>query len=134
MPVEKNRRGGKFVDFLTSTTHLHITTWAIALILFFIAALSGKKLKAVHMILRLMYILVIVTGLSLFLEWRDKIPESGMNYDMKVLFGILVIGFMEMVLVRKSKGKSVNMFWVLFGIVLLITLYLGLSMGIGVNF
>ncbi|MCM3722441.1 YisL family protein [Solibacillus isronensis] len=122
------------MDFLTSTTHMHITTWVIALILFFIAALSGKKMKAVHMILRVMYILVIVTGLSLFLEWRDKITESGMNYDMKVLFGILVIGFMEMVLVRKSKGKSVNMFWVLFGIVLLITLYLGLSMGIGVNF
>ncbi|MER1990222.1 YisL family protein [Solibacillus isronensis] len=122
------------MDFLTSTTHMHITTWVLALVLFFIAALSGKKLKAVHMILRLMYILVIVTGLSLFLEWRDKISESGMNYDMKVLFGILVIGFMEMVLVRKNKGKSVNMFWVLFGIVLLITLYLGLSMGIGVNF
>lgn len=122
------------MDFLTSTTHMHITTWVIALILFFIAALSGKKMKAVHMVLRVMYILVIVTGLSLFLEWRDKISESGMNYDMKVLFGILVIGFMEMVLVRKNKGKSVNMFWVLFGIVLLITLYLGLSMGIGVNF
>lgn len=122
------------MDFLTNTTHMHITTWVIALILFFIAALSGKKMKAVHMILRVMYILVIVTGLSLFLEWRDKISESGMNYDMKVLFGILVIGFMEMVLVRKNKGKSVNMFWVLFGIVLLITLYLGLSMGIGVNF
>ena len=122
------------MDFLTSTTHMHITTWVIALVLFLIAALSGKKMKAVHMILRLMYILVIVTGMSLFLEWRDKISESGMNYDMKVLFGILVIGFMEMVLVRKNKGKSVNMFWVLFGIVLLITLYLGLSMGIGVNF
>lgn len=122
------------MDFLTSTTHMHITTWVIALVLFLIAALSGKKMKAVHMILRLMYILVIVTGMSLFLEWRDKISESGMNYDMKVLFGILVIGFMEMVLVRKNKGKSVNMFWVLFGIVLLITLYLGFSMGIGVNF
>lgn len=122
------------MDFLTSTTHMHITTWVIALVLFLIAALSGKKMKSVHMILRLMYILVIVTGMSLFLEWRDKISESGMNYDMKVLFGILVIGFMEMVLVRKNKGKSVNMFWVLFGIVLLITLYLGFSMGIGVNF
>lgn len=122
------------MDFLTSTTHMHITTWVIALVLFLVAALSGKKMKAVHMVLRLMYILVIVTGMSLFLEWRDKISESSMNYDMKVLFGILVIGFMEMVLVRKNKGKSVNMFWVLFGIVLLITLYLGFSMGIGVNF
>ncbi|MEK4128771.1 YisL family protein [Solibacillus sp. FSL W8-0474] len=122
------------MDFLSSSTHLHITAWALALILFFVAALAGKKLTAVHMTLRVMYILVIITGLALFLEWRDKIAESGMNYDMKVLFGILVIAFMEMVLVRKNKGKSVNMFWVLFGIVLLITLYLGMSMGIGINF
>ena len=122
------------MDFLTSTTHLHITTWVVALVLFLIAALAGKKLTAVHMTLRLMYILVIISGLALFLEWRDKIAESGMNYDMKVLFGILVIGFMEMVLVRKGKGKPVNVFWALFGIVLLVTLYLGLSMGIGINF
>lgn len=122
------------MDFLTSTTHLHITTWVIALVLFFVAALASKKLTAVHMTLRLMYILVIITGMALFLEWRDKIAESGMNYDMKVLFGILVIGFMEMVLVRKGKGKPVNLFWALFGIVLLVTLYLGLSMGIGINF
>lgn len=122
------------MDFLSSTTHLHITSWVVALILFLIAAFASKKLTAVHMILRVMYILVIVTGGALFLEWRDKITESGMNYDMKVLFGILVIGFMEMILVRKNKGKSVNLFWVLFGIVLLVTLYLGLSTGIGVNF
>lgn len=122
------------MDFLTSTTHLHITTWVVALVLFLIAALAGKKLTAVHMTLRLMYILVIISGLALFLEWRDKIAESGMNYDMKVLFGILVIGFMEMVLVRKGKGKPVNLFWILFGIVLLVTLYLGMSMGIGINF
>ena len=90
------------MDFLSSSTHLHITAWALALILFFVAALAGKKLTAVHMTLRVMYILVIITGLALFLEWRDKI--------------------------------AVNMFWVLFVIVLLITLYLGMSMGIGINF
>ena len=122
------------MDFLTSSTHLHITTWAIALVLFFIAALSSKKLTAVHMVLRVMYILIIITGGALFLEWRDKIAESSMNYDMKVLFGILVIGFMEMVLGRKGKGKPVNLFWILFAVVLLVTLYLGLSMGIGINF
>jgi cation transport ATPase len=130
----KNRRGGKFMSFLTSGTHLHITTWVIALVLFFIAAFASKKLTGVQMALRVMYILIIITGGALFLEWRDKIAESGMNYDMKVLFGILVIAFMEMILGRKNKGKSLNIFWVLFGVVLLVTLYLGLSMGIGINF
>ncbi|ATP39110.1 hypothetical protein CSE16_03200 [Solibacillus sp. R5-41] len=122
------------MSFLTSTTHLHIKTWVIALVLFFIAALSSKKLTGVHMGLRAVYILLIITGGALFLEWRDKIAESGMNYDMKVLFGILIIGFMEMILVRKNKGKSVNVLWVLFAIALAITLYLGLSTGIGMNF
>ena len=122
------------MSFLTSGTHLHITTWVIALVLFFIAAFASKKLTGVQMALRVMYILIIITGGALFLEWRDKIAESGMNYDMKVLFGILVIAFMEMILGRKNKGKSLNIFWVLFGVVLLVTLYLGLSMGIGINF
>ncbi|MEG0383518.1 YisL family protein [Solibacillus cecembensis] len=119
------------MSFLTSATHLHITTWVIALVLFFIAAFASKKLTGVHMGLRLMYILMIVSGGALFLEYRDA---YGMNYDMKVLFAILVIGFMEMILVRKNKGKSVNVFWVLFAIVLAVTLYLGLSTGIGMNF
>ena len=125
------------MDFLTSTTHLHITTWVIALILFFIAAASSKKLTGVHMALRVFYILLIVSGLALFMEHRDAIAAandgSGMTYDMKVLFGILVIGFMEMILVRKNKGKSIAIFWVLFAIALLVTLYLGLGGGIGFN-
>lgn len=122
------------MNFLTNSTHVHIATWVVALVLFFVAALASKKLTGVHMALRVMYILIIISGGALFLEWRDKIAESSMNYDMKVLFGILVIGFMEMVLVRKGKGKPVQLFWMLFAVALLVTLYLGLSMGIGVNF
>lgn len=125
------------MDFLTSSTHLHLTTWIIALILFFIAAVSANKLTGVQMALRVFYILIIITGGALFLEHRDMIAAgnggSGMTYDMKVLFGILVIGFMEMILARKNKGKSTGVFWLLFMVVFLVTLYLGLSGGIGLN-
>ena len=86
------------------------------------------------MVLRVVYILLIITGGALFIEWRDLIAESGMVYDMKVLFGVLVIGLMEMVLVRKKKGKSLTVVSVLFAIVLLVTLFLGFSSGIGLNF
>lgn len=122
------------MDFLTNTTHLHITTWVVALILFAVAAFSSKQMKGVHMALRAMYIFVIISGGALFMEWRGVVQDGGMNYDMKVLFGILVIAFMEMVLVRKAKGKSINVFAILLAIVLLVTIYLGLSMGIGFNF
>ena len=116
------------MDFLTETTHLHITTWAIALILFFVAALASKKLTAVHMTLRLFYILVIVTGALLFFEYRDLIVEihdSGMIYDMKFLFGILLIGGMEMVLVGKNKGKKPIVGWIIFTVSLVAVLLLG---------
>ena len=120
------------MDFLTSSTHLHITTWVVGLVLFFIAALSAKKLTGVQMALRVVYILIIITGVALFIEYRDKV-DSGMTYDMKLTFGILLIGFMEMVLARKNKGKSTAIFWVLFAISLIAVLYIGLGGGIGLN-
>lgn len=121
------------MDFLSSSTHLHITTWVLALVLFAVAALASKKMTGVQMALRVMYILIIITGVALFMEYRDIVAEGGMYYDMKVLFGVLVIGFMEMILGRKNKGKSLNIFWILFAIALLVTLYLGLSGGINLN-
>ncbi len=125
------------MDFLTSRTDLHITTWVIALVLFFIAALSSKKLTGVQMALRVFYILIIITGIALFLEHRDLIVSmndgSGMTYDMKVLFGILIIGFMEMILARKNKGKSSTIFWALFAVSVIAVFYLGLGGGIGFN-
>ena len=125
------------MDFLTSSTHLHITTWVVGLVLFFIAAFSAKKLTGVHMTLRLFYILIIISGAALFMEHRETIAlandGSGMIYDMKFMFGILLIGFMEMILARKNKGKSTTIFWALFAISLIAVLYLGLSGGIGLN-
>ena len=121
------------MDLLTNSTHLHITTWVLALVLFAIAAFASKKLTGVQMALRVVYILIIITGGALFMEYRDIVAEGGTYYDMKVLFGILVIGFMEMILGRKNKGKSLGIFWILFAIVLLVTLYLGLGGGINLN-
>lgn len=125
------------MDFLTSSTHLHITTWVVGLVLFFIAAFSAKKLTGVQMTLRVFYILIIITGAALYIEYRDMIASmndgSGMMYDMKFMFGILLIGFMEMILARKNKGKSTMIFWVLFAISLIAVLYIGLGGGINLN-
>lgn len=118
------------MDFLTSSTHLHITTWVVAIVLFFIAA--AKPNKGVHMALRLFYILVIITGGALFIEAMDY--KQGMNYGIKLLLGILVISMMEMVLVRMSKNKSTKLFWVLFAIFLFLTLFYGFKLPMGFNF
>lgn len=122
------------MDFLTETTHLHITTWVIAILLFVIAAFmapESKGRKIVHMVLRLFYILVIITGLALFIEWSSS---DAMQYGLKFLFGLLTIGMMEMVLVRGKKGKSVTLFWILFAVFLAVTMFYGFKLPIGFNF
>ena len=118
------------MDFLTSSTHLHITTWFVGIILFLIAAI--KPNKGLQMVLRLFYILIIITGGALFIEAMDY--GQGMNYGIKFLLGILVIGMMEMILVRKAKDKPTTIFWVLFAIFLFLTLFYGFKLPMGMNF
>lgn len=118
------------MDFLAST-HLHITTWVVALILFFVA-LAIAKPKVVHMILRLFYILIIITGVALFIKGMDF--GEGMLYGLKFLAGILVIGMMEMTLVKKAKGKPYTTFLVLMFVFFLIALFLGFKLPMGENF
>lgn len=119
------------MDFLTSSVHLHITTWVVGIVLFLIAALSGKQSKGLHMALRLFYILIIITGAALFFKFA---AANQMLYGMKFLFGILVIGMMEMVLVRQKKNKATGMFWALFAVFLFITFFLGFKLPMNINF
>lgn len=120
------------MDFLTSRTDLHITTWVVGIVIFLIAALSGKQSKGLHMTLRLFYILIIITGGALFIEAMKF--GQGMLYGFKFIGGILVIGMMEMVLVRQKKNKPTTMFWILFVVFLLITLFLGFKLPMGQHF
>ncbi|MGJ9382627.1 YisL family protein [Salipaludibacillus sp. CF4.18] len=118
------------------TTHTHIFTWVVALILFLVAvylfkAGNAKASKIVHMSLRLFYVLIIITGVILFIEFS---ANNAALYGVKFLVGLLVIGFSEMVLVRMKKSKGIT--GVVIGLIvsLLITLYLGLRLPIGFNF
>lgn len=122
-------------DFLTTSTHLHITTWVVALVLFFVAVSmspQAKGRKISHMILRLMYILTIVTGGALFITALDF--GQGMEYGFKMLAGIGVIAFMEMTLVRGAKGKSTKGMWIGLIICLLLVLALGFRLPMGLQF
>lgn len=122
------------MDIFTQTTHLHITTWVIAVVLFLVAAFmqrDSKGRKILHMVLRLFYVLIIITGLTLFIEWSSSDP---MLYGIKFLLGVLTIGMMEMVLVRSKKQKPVTMFWALFAVFLFATVFIGFMLPIGMDF
>ena len=121
------------MGFLTDTTHLHITTWVIGIVLFLAAAFMARESKGrkiVHMVLRLFYIMIIITGLTLFIEHSSA---DAMMYGLKFLFGIVTIGMMEMVLVRSKKQKPVTMFWALFAVSLFVTMFLGFLLPIGLD-
>lgn len=122
------------MGFLTDTTHLHITVWVVGIILFLVAAFmhrDSKGRKIVHMITRLFYVLIIITGLTLFIAHSSF---DAMLYGLKFLFGLLTIGMMEMVLVRGKKQKPVTLFWALFVVFLIVTLFLGFKLPIGFDF
>ncbi|MBO1511666.1 YisL family protein [Metabacillus bambusae] len=113
-------------------THAHITTWLVAIILFFVANSlfkSGKEkpFKIVHMVLRLFYVLIIVTGIIIA---SDIYKFSG-EYIGKIILGILTIGMMEMVLGKLKKGQPTKVFWIIFIVVLILTILLGLRLPMG---
>lgn len=112
-------------------THAHITTWVVAIILFFVANTllkSGKEKpsKIVHMVLRLFYILIIVTGVMI----ASNIQLNG-EYIGKMILGIVTIGMMEMVLIKSKKGQPTKVFWIVFIIALILTILLGLRLPYG---
>lgn len=122
------------MEFLAST-HLHITSWVIGIILFFVAVMltnGSKGQKITQMVLRVFYIFILLTGIAMFIEGMAF--DMGMLYGFKLLGGVFLIGFMEMILARMKKQKPANMFWILFFIVLFITLFLGFKLPMGIDF
>ncbi|MDX5476189.1 MAG: YisL family protein [Bacillaceae bacterium] len=114
-------------------THAHITAWAVALILFVVVLLlqnanKAKGVKITQMVLRLFYVLIVVTGAQLLHVVGTYINGT---YIVKSILGILVIGAMEMVLVRRGKGKPTRVPWILFAITLVVVIYLGFYLPYG---
>ncbi|MFD1779607.1 YisL family protein [Fredinandcohnia salidurans] len=118
---------------MTVNTHAHVTSWVVAIILFVIAATvlnkagKEKSQKIVKMTLRLFYLFILATGALLLF---GGVVIDG-EYIGKAVLGILTIGFMEMILARSSKGKPNGLFWVLFIIVLILTIVLGAKLPLG---
>ncbi|WP_017754564.1 YisL family protein [Calidifontibacillus oryziterrae] len=113
-------------------THAHVTTWFIAVILFFVSysmQKSGKErpAKIMKMILRLFYILILATGAHLFGVWATRLGANIITSHVliKAIFGLWVIFAMEFVLDRLAKGKPTGIFWAQFVISLLLAMIWG---------
>ncbi|MFL6556480.1 MAG: DUF1516 family protein, partial [Bacillus sp. (in: firmicutes)] len=92
--------------------HGHITAWLLALILFIVALFlhkGGKEkgAKIVHMILRVLYLLIIATGVGLLFS----VFKIDVWYVLKAVVGLWVIGLFEMILSRVANKRRTSVFW-----------------------
>ena len=113
-------------------THAHITTWVIALILFFVAINLNKKgnekgFKILQMILRVVYLLILATGGILL----SSIAHISLLYSLKAVVGLWIIALFELILLRTAKKQPVTVLWIQFVVAFLLVLYLGLKLPLG---
>lgn len=110
----------------------HITAWLLALILFVIALILNKNGKAkgfkvVQMILRVLYLLIIITGGMLLFSTS----HIGLLYILKAAVGLWIIGLFEMILMKAAKKDSSVSLRIQFVIAFLLVLYLGFKLPLG---
>lgn len=106
--------------------HLHVTLWTLLLIGFVVALVLTKSdkekgAKIVHMITRLLYVLVLLSGAHLLADWYQFKGQA----LIKGLAGVLVLVGMEMVLVRTKKAKATGGAWALLVVALVLVFYYG---------
>lgn len=111
--------------------HAHMTAWFLALVLFFVAIglhKSGKEkgAKIVQMVLRLFYVLILLTGFMLLFSININIM-----YVLKAAVGLWVIAMLEMIVIRTRKNEKASILWIQFIVAVLLVLYLGFSLPLG---
>ncbi|WP_430787735.1 YisL family protein [Virgibacillus flavescens] len=112
------------------STHLHITAWALAFILFIVVVILNKSGKAkgakiVQMILRLDYLLILYSGGSLLAEYFGGSSPLMGEAIFKGLAGIWAIFAMEMISIKMTRNEAVKSWWIQLIIAVLITVVLG---------
>ena len=113
--------------------HAHMTAWFLALVLFFVALglhKSGKEkgAKIVQMVLRLFYVLILLTGF-----WLLFSINISLMYVLKAAVGLWVIAMLEMILIRTKKNEKASVLWIQFIVAVLLVLYLGFSLPLGTD-
>jgi uncharacterized membrane protein SirB2 len=112
-------------------THTHLTTIVLTIILFIFTLIfqkKGQNVKVLKMLLRVMYLLIILTGGMMFFS----IYKITFLYVLKALLGLVMIGLFEMILSVNNSGKKRSVFWIVSIIVLGILVYLGIKLPLGI--
>lgn len=104
---------------------IHVWSWTIALILFIVSYVllkSGKMKgqKITQMILRVFYILVAGTGIGLIVKYNFMTDAA-----IKGVLALILIGLMEMILIKGRKNEGTGLLWILFAIDIVLVFFYG---------
>lgn len=94
-------------DILVSQTYTHMFSWFILLFLFFFVLImhkGSKERKILHMIIRFMYVIVIITGGALYVLMMNS--ELWVVYILKVIAGLIFITLVEITVTRANQSKK----------------------------
>ena len=122
--------------------HLHLTAIIVSLILFIAVFAMYKKNNSsdnkpaliLHMVLRVFYLLVLFSGIMIYVGNMEGISAAGshMQYGIKALLGILSVVFMEVAVVRlKKHSASVNVLLVVTLILIIAAVIMGSTLPLG---
>lgn len=119
--------------------HLHITSWVLAIILALYVGhgyKNGQNVKVAHMILRLLYFVILGTGLKIFID----LPKDNLSADLKMLYnikmalGIIMLGVFEYFTVSSKKKRKMIVPATIFTVLILALLYVGFRLPLNFNF
>ena len=103
--------------------HTHAGSWIVLIVMFLLSYFLTKQ-KITHMILRLFYLVMIFSGAYMLFAGGSY----GGQYHLKAVLAIALIAMMEMILVRKKKGKSILPLWI--AMIVLLALVLLIAFGV----
>ena len=122
--------------------HLHLTAIIVSVVLFIVVyamyksnnTSENKPAFILHMVLRVFYLLVLFSGIMVYVGNMEGISNAGshMQYGIKALLGLLSVGAMEMAIVRlKKKSTSANVILIVSLVLIVATVIMGATLPLG---
>ena len=99
--------------------HTHSGSWALIPIFFIISCIFLRQ-KVTSMILRLLYLIMIITGIGMLIKL-----DFPLEFTIKGILAFILIGIMEKILALLREKKSTVIYWVIWVILIVLIPLMG---------
>jgi hypothetical protein len=111
--------GGENVDLWEIFFKAHQGSWGVLVVLYLISYIFSKQ-KITHMILRLFYVIMLVSGIGML-----ALGALQTVFIVKLVIAVLAIGLMEMTILRKRRNEPTGAFFILLIVLVAVLVSIG---------